>query len=45
MTGMAVPPRPVRIRSKNLVGLSLGIDLIRPALKLPALGRLGLSRP
>jgi hypothetical protein len=29
----------------NLLGLSLGLDPIRPALKLPALGRLGLARP
>ena len=29
----------------NLLGLSLGVDPVRPALKLPALGRLGLSRP
>jgi hypothetical protein len=28
----------------NLLGLSLGIDPIRPALKLPALGRFGLAR-
>jgi hypothetical protein len=28
----------------NLLGLSFGIDLVRPALKLPALGRLGLAR-
>jgi hypothetical protein len=29
----------------NLLGLSLGVDPVRPALKLPALGRLGLGRP
>ena len=28
----------------NLLGLSLGVDPVRPALKLPALGRLGLQR-
>jgi hypothetical protein len=28
----------------NLLGLSFGIDAVRPALKLPALGRLGLAR-
>lgn len=28
----------------NLLGLSLGLDAARPALKLPALGRLGLAR-
>jgi hypothetical protein len=28
----------------NLLGLSLGLDAARPALKLPALGRLGLDR-
>ena len=28
----------------NLLGLSLGVDPIRPALKLPAIGRLGLHR-
>jgi len=28
----------------NLLGLSLGLDAVRPALKLPALGRLGLDR-
>ena len=28
----------------NLLGLSFGIDLVRPALKLPALGRLGMAR-
>jgi hypothetical protein len=28
----------------NLMGLSLGVDLVRPALKLPAIGRLGLHR-
>jgi len=28
----------------NLLGLSLGIDPVRPALKLPAIGRLGLAR-
>jgi hypothetical protein len=28
----------------NLLGLSLGIDPVRPALKLPAIGRLGLQR-
>lgn len=29
----------------NLLGLSLGLDAVRPALKLPAIGRLGLERP
>ena len=28
----------------NLLGLSLGVDAVRPALKLPAIGRLGLHR-
>jgi hypothetical protein len=28
----------------NLLGLSLGLDAVRPALKLPALGRVGLDR-
>ena len=28
----------------NLLGLSLGVDPVRPALKLPALGRLGMLR-
>jgi hypothetical protein len=28
----------------NLLGLNLGFDAVRPALKLPALGRLGLDR-
>ena len=28
----------------NLLGLSLGVDPIRPALKLPAIGRLGMQR-
>jgi hypothetical protein len=28
----------------NLLGLSLGVDPVRPALKLPAIGRLGLER-
>jgi hypothetical protein len=28
----------------NLLGLSFGVDPVRPALKLPALGRLGLAR-
>ena len=28
----------------NLLGLSLGVDSVRPALKLPALGRLGIAR-
>jgi hypothetical protein len=28
----------------NLLGLSLGVDPVRPALKLPAIGRLGLHR-
>jgi hypothetical protein len=28
----------------NLLGLDLGIDVLRPALKLPALGRFGLPR-
>ena len=28
----------------NLLGLSLGVDPVRPALKLPALGRLGMMR-
>jgi hypothetical protein len=27
----------------NLLGLSLAVDPIRPALKLPALGRLGMA--
>ena len=27
----------------NLLGLSLGADPVRPALKLPALGRLGMA--
>ncbi len=27
----------------NLLGLSLGTDPLRPALKLPALGRLGMA--
>ena len=27
----------------NLLGLSLGVDPVRPALKLPALGRLGMA--
>jgi hypothetical protein len=29
----------------NLLGLSFGVDPVRPALKLPAIGRLGLARP
>jgi hypothetical protein len=28
----------------SLLGLSLGVDPVRPALKLPAIGRLGLGR-
>jgi hypothetical protein len=28
----------------NLLGLNLGVDPVRPALKLPAIGRLGLHR-
>jgi hypothetical protein len=28
----------------NLLGLSLGLDAVRPALKLPAIGRLGFER-
>ena len=28
----------------NLLGLSFGIDAVRPAVKLPALGRLGMAR-
>lgn len=28
----------------NLLGLSLGLDAVRPAIKLPALGRLGVDR-
>jgi hypothetical protein len=28
----------------NLLGLSLGVDPVRPALKLPTLGRLGMAR-
>jgi len=28
----------------NLLGLSLGVDPVRPAQKLPALGRLGMAR-
>ncbi len=28
----------------NLLGLSFGIDLLRPAIKLPAVGRLGMSK-
>jgi hypothetical protein len=27
----------------NLLGLSFGVDLLRPALRLPAIGRLGLA--
>jgi hypothetical protein len=27
----------------NLLALSLGVDPVRPALKLPALGRLGMA--
>ena len=27
----------------NLLGLSLGVDPVRPALKMPALGRLGMA--
>ncbi|GMQ90126.1 MAG: hypothetical protein BMS9Abin10_0476 [Gammaproteobacteria bacterium] len=29
----------------NLLGLSFGIDLLRPALKLPGVGRLGMRKP
>ena len=29
----------------NLLGLSFGIDVLRPAIKLPGVGRLGLSKP
>jgi hypothetical protein len=29
----------------NLLGLSIGIDAAAPALKLPAIGRLGIARP
>jgi hypothetical protein len=29
----------------NLLGLVVGIDFARPALKLPGLGRLGAARP
>lgn len=29
----------------NLLGLTLGIDVARPALKLPGIGRVGLARP
>ncbi|MFG6666453.1 DUF3750 domain-containing protein [Halomonas sp. HNIBRBA4712] len=29
----------------NLLGLSLGVDVLRPALKLPGIGRIGLARP
>ncbi|MFQ5544876.1 MAG: DUF3750 domain-containing protein, partial [Acidiferrobacterales bacterium] len=29
----------------NLLGLSFGIDVSRPAIKLPGVGRLGLSKP
>ncbi|GGY08262.1 hypothetical protein GCM10007160_39610 [Litchfieldella qijiaojingensis] len=29
----------------NVLGLSLGIDLIRPALKLPGIGRVGMPAP
>lgn len=29
----------------NMLGLSFGIDLLRPAIKLPGVGRLGLSKP
>jgi hypothetical protein len=29
----------------NLLGLSLGIDIARPALRLPGLGRVGLAKP
>ena len=28
----------------NLLGLSFGVDPVRPALKLPALGSLGVAR-
>jgi len=28
----------------NLLGLNLGIDAAAPALKLPAIGRLGIER-
>jgi hypothetical protein len=28
----------------NLLGLNLGIDLLAPAIKLPAIGRLGIRR-
>jgi hypothetical protein len=27
----------------NLLGLSFGVDPVRPALKVPALGRLGMA--
>ncbi|MCD6007173.1 DUF3750 domain-containing protein [Halomonas sp. IOP_31] len=29
----------------NLLGLTLGVDVARPALKLPGIGRVGLARP
>ncbi|WNL40719.1 DUF3750 domain-containing protein [Halomonas sp. PAMB 3264] len=29
----------------NLLGLSLGVDVLRPALKLPGIGRIGMTRP
>lgn len=28
----------------NLLGLNFGIDFLRPALKLPLIGRLGMAR-
>ena len=28
----------------NLLGLSFGIDFLRPAIKLPGIGRLGVSK-
>lgn len=35
---------PVEGLEVNLLGLAFGIDALRPALKLPAIGRLGMSR-
>ena len=35
---------PVEGLELNLLGLSFGVDALRPALKLPALGRLGMQR-
>ena len=35
---------PIRVFKVNLLGLNLGVDPVRPALKLPALGRLGMVR-